>query len=229
MRSTDPLPRRASRGPPCTRRAFRSSCSRTPPVPSAFVHARHDEVFTTEGMVWAARQVFGVEPDTRSRPATHRSPGEPRSPAGTVCCSSRRLRYSGRCHWRRGGGTRRPESTSAGASGESGREDAEHTVLLIPGALASAIFYDDLLAESRRMADASIRCFATTTARLRSHSGSRWTSASRPTPRQAGALARDLACDAVVGHSNGANLALEMVVAGEFSRPGRLALAQLLT
>ena len=33
-----------------------------PPVPSAFVYARHDEVFTTEGMVWAARQVFGVEP-----------------------------------------------------------------------------------------------------------------------------------------------------------------------
>jgi pimeloyl-ACP methyl ester carboxylesterase len=33
-----------------------------PPVPSAFVYARHDEVFTTEGMVWAARQVFGLEP-----------------------------------------------------------------------------------------------------------------------------------------------------------------------
>jgi hypothetical protein len=27
-----------------------------------FVSARHDEVFTTQGMVWAARQVFGVEP-----------------------------------------------------------------------------------------------------------------------------------------------------------------------
>jgi pimeloyl-ACP methyl ester carboxylesterase len=33
-----------------------------PLVPSAFVYARHDEVFTTEGMVWAARHVFGVEP-----------------------------------------------------------------------------------------------------------------------------------------------------------------------
>ena len=33
-----------------------------PPVPSAFVYARHDEVFTTEGMVWAATQVFGLEP-----------------------------------------------------------------------------------------------------------------------------------------------------------------------
>ena len=35
-------------------------------------------------------------------------------------------------------------------------------MLLIPGALASAIFYDDLLAEPT-MADASIRFFATTT------------------------------------------------------------------
>ena len=100
---------------------------------------------------------------------------------------------------------------------ESGREDAEHTVLLIPGALASAIFYDDLLAEPT-MADASIRFFATTTPGF----------GRTPAPadvsveayaRQAGALARDLACDAVVGHSNGANLALEMVIAGEFSGP----------
>lgn len=35
---------------------------RPPSVPSTFVYARHDEVFTTEGMVWAARHVVGVEP-----------------------------------------------------------------------------------------------------------------------------------------------------------------------
>jgi pimeloyl-ACP methyl ester carboxylesterase len=100
---------------------------------------------------------------------------------------------------------------------ESGREDADHTVLLIPGALASASFYDDLLAQET-LADASIRFLATTTPGF----------GGTPAPadlsveayaRQAGALARELACDAVVGHSNGANIALEMVAAGEFSGP----------
>lgn len=35
---------------------------RPPSVPSAFVYSRHDEVFTTEGMVWSAKHVFGVDP-----------------------------------------------------------------------------------------------------------------------------------------------------------------------
>ena len=35
---------------------------RPPSVPSAFIYARHDEVFTTEGMIWSAKHVFGVEP-----------------------------------------------------------------------------------------------------------------------------------------------------------------------
>jgi pimeloyl-ACP methyl ester carboxylesterase len=35
---------------------------RPPSVPSVFVYARHDEVFTTEGMLWSAKHVFGVEP-----------------------------------------------------------------------------------------------------------------------------------------------------------------------
>ena len=35
---------------------------RPPSVPSAFIYATHDEVFTTESMIWSARQLFGVEP-----------------------------------------------------------------------------------------------------------------------------------------------------------------------
>jgi pimeloyl-ACP methyl ester carboxylesterase len=35
---------------------------RPPPVASVFVYALHDEVFTTEGMVWSAKHVFGVNP-----------------------------------------------------------------------------------------------------------------------------------------------------------------------
>jgi pimeloyl-ACP methyl ester carboxylesterase len=44
---------------------------------------------------------------------------------------------------------------------ESGPEGATHTVLLLPGALATAAFYDDLLDE-RTVNDASIRFVATT-------------------------------------------------------------------
>ena len=100
---------------------------------------------------------------------------------------------------------------------ESGPESAAHTVLLLPGALCTAVFYDDLLAEPK-LRDASIRFVATT---IQGFGGT-------PAPadlgmenyaRLAGKLAADLGCDAVVGHSLGANVALEMVGAGEFSGP----------
>jgi len=100
---------------------------------------------------------------------------------------------------------------------ESGREGSDHTVLLLPGALATAAFYDDLLAEPK-MSNASIRFVATT---LPGFGGT-------PAPedvsmenygRLAGTLAMDLGCDAVVGHSLGANVAIEMVAAGKFSGP----------
>ena len=100
---------------------------------------------------------------------------------------------------------------------ESGPESADHTVLLLPGALATAAFYDDLVAEAR-MSELSIRFVATT---LPGFGGT-------PPPedvsmenyaRLAGTLATDLGCDAVVGHSLGANVAMEMVAAGEFSGP----------
>ena len=100
---------------------------------------------------------------------------------------------------------------------ESGPPDADHAVLLLPGALATPPFFDDVLAEPR-LTGASIRFVATT---LQGFGGT-------PPPddlsmenyaRLAGGLAADHGCDVVVGHSLGANVAIEMVAAGEFSGP----------
>lgn len=100
---------------------------------------------------------------------------------------------------------------------ESGPADADHTVLLLPGGLCTARFYDDLLAEPR-LSGASIRFVATT---LQGYGGT-------PPPddvsvenyaRLASKLAGDLGCDAVVGHSVGANVAIEMAATGGFSGP----------
>jgi pimeloyl-ACP methyl ester carboxylesterase len=100
---------------------------------------------------------------------------------------------------------------------ESGPADAQHTVLLLPGALATPPFYDDVLAEPT-LGRASIRFVATT---LPGFGGT-------PPPEDlsiesyagvAGKLAADFACDAVVGHSLGANVAIEMVAAGAFCGP----------
>ena len=100
---------------------------------------------------------------------------------------------------------------------ESGPADAEHTVLLIPGTLATAAFYDDLMAETR-CAEASIRFVAATLP------GQGGTPPSEDLSiegyaRLAGQLAADRGCDAVVGHSTGANVAIEMAAAGDFSGP----------
>jgi pimeloyl-ACP methyl ester carboxylesterase len=100
---------------------------------------------------------------------------------------------------------------------EAGPEGVDHTVLLLPGALATAAFYDDLIAE-QSLKDGSIRFVATTLAGF----------GGTPAPddvstenyaRVAGTIAAELGCDAVVGHSLGANVAVEMVCAGEFSGP----------
>ena len=100
---------------------------------------------------------------------------------------------------------------------EQGPRDATHSVLLLPGALCSSVFYDDLLSEPA-LADASLRFVATT---LPGFGGT-----TPPTDvsmenyaRLAGRLAADVGCDVVVGHSLGANVALEMVAAGEFRGP----------
>jgi pimeloyl-ACP methyl ester carboxylesterase len=100
---------------------------------------------------------------------------------------------------------------------ESGPESADHTVLLLPGALCTAAFYDDLLAEPS-MSKTSIRFVATTipgfggTAPPKDMSMESYA-------KLAGKLASDLRCDAVVGHSLGANIAVETASAGEFSGP----------
>jgi len=100
---------------------------------------------------------------------------------------------------------------------ESGAEGADRSVLLLPGALCTAAFYDDLLAEPS-LREAGIRFVATT---LPGFGGTRplddlgmesySTLASR--------LAGELGCGVVVGHSLGANVAIEMASAGKFSGP----------
>ena len=100
---------------------------------------------------------------------------------------------------------------------EAGPENADHRVLLLPGALASWAFYEDLLAE-KSLREARIRFIATT---LPGFGGT----AVPDDPsmdgysKLASQLAADLSCDVVVGHSLGANVAIEMVSAGEFSGP----------
>jgi pimeloyl-ACP methyl ester carboxylesterase len=100
---------------------------------------------------------------------------------------------------------------------ESGPEDAEHAVLLLPGALCSAAFYDDLIAEPS-LRDASIRFAATT---LPGFAGTEPLDdvSVESYARVAGRLAADLGCDAVVGHSLGANVAVELVASGAFRGP----------
>ena len=100
---------------------------------------------------------------------------------------------------------------------ESGRADAEHTVLLLPGALGSEKFYDDVLAEPS-IRDAPIRFVATT---LPGFCGTR-APADESVESYASAasrLASDLGCDTVVGHSLGANVAIKWQRAA--SSPGR--------
>jgi pimeloyl-ACP methyl ester carboxylesterase len=100
---------------------------------------------------------------------------------------------------------------------ESGPEVADHTVLLLPGALCSAGFYDDLIAEPA-LGRASIRFAATT---LPGFGGTEPLDdvSIENYARVAGSLAADLGCDAVIGHSLGANVALEMVASGAFKGP----------
>jgi pimeloyl-ACP methyl ester carboxylesterase len=97
----------------------------------------------------------------------------------------------------------------------SGPPDAEHTALLLPGSMCTAAFYEELMAE---LSLAGTRLVAVT---LPGHGGT-------PSPqdpslesyaRLAAELAADLRCDLVVGHSTGANVALEMAASGAFAGP----------
>jgi pimeloyl-ACP methyl ester carboxylesterase len=100
---------------------------------------------------------------------------------------------------------------------EAGAPDADHAVLLLPGALCTATFFEDLMLE-RKLSEASIRLVATT---LQGYGGT--SPPGDPSiesyAKLASKLAADLGCDAVVGHSVGANVAIEMAAAGGFSGP----------
>jgi pimeloyl-ACP methyl ester carboxylesterase len=98
---------------------------------------------------------------------------------------------------------------------QAGPPDAEHTVLLLPGGWCTALFYAELMAEP---ALAGVHLVAVT---LPGNGGS-------PAPvdvsienyaRLTAELVADLGCDVVVGHSMGANVALEMAGSGAFSGP----------
>jgi pimeloyl-ACP methyl ester carboxylesterase len=101
---------------------------------------------------------------------------------------------------------------------ESGPADAEHTVLLLPGGLSRSRSYQELMAQH---ALAGNHLVAVT---LPGHGGT-------PPPddysienyaRLVGAIAQSINCDAVVGFSIGATVAIELVTSGFFDRPAVL-------
>jgi pimeloyl-ACP methyl ester carboxylesterase len=115
------------------------------------------------------------------------------------------------------------EASSNGRVMRTGGPDgAARKVLCLPGGLCTAAFFDDLFAEPA-ITEGDVRLIATTVpgfggvplpsgfdATVESHAA------------LAGSLAADLGCDAVLGHSFGANIALEMAAGGHFD--GRLIL-----
>jgi pimeloyl-ACP methyl ester carboxylesterase len=100
---------------------------------------------------------------------------------------------------------------------EQGPQDATHAVLLLPGGLCSSVWYDDLLAEPA-LVEASLRFVATT---LPGFAGTPPIGDARfeAWAEHAAKLAAELNCDVVVGHSLGANVALEMVATKAFNGP----------
>jgi pimeloyl-ACP methyl ester carboxylesterase len=98
-----------------------------------------------------------------------------------------------------------------------GPEGASHTVLLLPGALATPAFYDDLLAQPT-IRDAPIRFIATT---LPGFGGTQPPDdlSMESYAQLASRLVADLSCDVIVGHSLGANVAIELASTGDFSGP----------
>lgn len=105
--------------------------------------------------------------------------------------------------------------TSACVVVESGPADAEQSVLLLPGGWCTAVFYEELMAEP---ALAGTRLVAVTLPG----------NGDVPAPadvsmesyaRLASSLAAEYGCDVVVGHSCGANIALEMAASRGFTGP----------
>ena len=110
-------------------------------------------------------------------------------------------------------------STSGKVLHAGGADDPRYRVLCLPGGLCTAAFYDDLLV-TPALAAGGVRAFATT---LPGFGGVPFPPGFDATPEAhaayAAELARDLDCDAVVGHSFGANVALEMAAGGHFNGP----------
>jgi len=98
---------------------------------------------------------------------------------------------------------------------ECGPVHAEHSALLLPGGMCTAVQYEELMAEP---ALARVRMIAVT---LPGMGGA----PAPPDPsieniaRMAAECAVDLGCGVVVGHSYGANVALEMAASGAFAGP----------
>ena len=98
---------------------------------------------------------------------------------------------------------------------ESGPADADRTVLLLPGGMCTARQYRELMAEPALATD---RLVAVT---LPGHGGT--AAADDVSMERAARLvaeaAAELGCDAIVGHSLGANVALEMAASGAYACP----------
>jgi pimeloyl-ACP methyl ester carboxylesterase len=97
----------------------------------------------------------------------------------------------------------------------AGPEEANQTVLLLPGGANAARSFDLVMADP---ALSGVRLVATT---LPGMAGApiRGDVSVPALARRAGELAKEHACDAVVGFSHGATVALEMVLSGLFQGP----------
>ena len=97
----------------------------------------------------------------------------------------------------------------------SGPANAEQSVLMLPGGLCTHVFYEDLMAQG---ALAGVRMIAAT---LPGQGGTAYPAdlSMENYAAMASKLAADLGCHVVVGHSMGANVAIEMAGSGEFGGP----------
>ena len=96
-----------------------------------------------------------------------------------------------------------------------GPPDADRSVLLLPGGACAARSFDLVMAEP---ALSGVRLVATTLPGMAGAPVSEEVSVPEMA-RRAGALAKDNACDVVVGFSYGASVALDMVLSGHFRGP----------
>jgi pimeloyl-ACP methyl ester carboxylesterase len=116
-----------------------------------------------------------------------------------------------------GGDSMQYETSTNGKVLRAGGADApDHRVLCLPGGLCTAPFYDDVLAMPA-LAAHGVRAIATTLpgfGRVPFPPG--FDASVEAHAAFAANLARELGCDAVVGHSFGANVAIEMAAGGHF-------------